>query len=107
MKERLPHTLDMDMLRSEAARLSMNVSQWQQGDEEPTSEVIAITLDFSNFVHSVSVTSSLLMVIRDKLECTNVWLVSHECLPHPDLKDSTRINVTVFPRTIKESCNAS
>lgn len=107
MKERLPHTLDMDMLRSEAARLSMNVSQWRSGDEEPTSEVMTITLDFSNFVHSVSVMSSLLMVMRDKLECTNIWLVSHECLPHPEHKDHTRINVTVFPRTIKESCNAS
>ncbi|UAW53280.1 hypothetical protein pEaSNUABM30_00162 [Erwinia phage pEa_SNUABM_30] len=107
MKERLPHTLDMDMLRSEAARLSMNVSLWNQGDEEPTSEVMILTLDYSNFVHSVSVMSNLLMVMRDKLECTNVWLVSHECLPHPEHKDHTRINVTVFPRTIKELCNAS
>lgn len=107
MKERLPHTLDMDMLRSEASRLSMSVTPWDQQDSELSNEVVTLTLDYSNFVHSVSVVSNLLMVMRDTLECTNIWLVSHECVQHPELSDYTRINVTVFPRTIKESCNAS
>ncbi|UAW96657.1 hypothetical protein pEaSNUABM22_00170 [Erwinia phage pEa_SNUABM_22] len=105
MKERLPFTLDMDMLKSEAVRACMHVEEWD-GDVSvgDHAQVTEINMIVSNFIHPLSVVGQLLILIRNTLEVTDVLLVSHDEQPHH--KDTTRISVTVFPR-YKEQPNAS
>ncbi|QZE58384.1 hypothetical protein pEaSNUABM40_00168 [Erwinia phage pEa_SNUABM_40] len=107
MKERLHHTLDMDTLKSEAARQSMSVELWDGKEKTHEAEAVAVSITVSNYVHPISIASHLLLALRNKLEVTNVWIVSHESVPHEHQADTTLINVTAFPRNIKETCNAS
>lgn len=101
MKERLPFTLDMDTLESEASRASMSVVELKESLE---CEATEICLDASNYKHPLSVVRELLVLIRDQLEVTNVWLIS--CKTTELTQATTRICVVVAPRN-KEQSNAS
>lgn len=101
MKERLPFTLDMDLLKSEAARASMRFDIWEEGVAEDTTEISMVV---SNYIHPLSVVSQLLILIRNTLEVTNFWLVC--CATSEYDQHSTRIRAVVSPR-IKEQVNAS
>lgn len=105
MKERLPFTLEMDLLKSEAARACMSVEEWDgNGAVGNPDQVTEINMIVSNYIHPLSVVGQLLTLIRDTLEVTDVLLVSHSEREYE--KGSTRISVTVFPR-FKEQPNAS
>ncbi|QZE59410.1 hypothetical protein MPK66_gp166 [Erwinia phage pEa_SNUABM_2] len=105
MKERLPFTLEMDLLKSEAVRACMRVEEWD-GDVSVGNpdQVTEINMIVSNYIHPLSVVGQLLILIRNTLEVTDVLLVSHNEREYE--KDSTRVSVTVFPR-FKEQPNAS
>ena len=101
MEERLPFTLDMDMLKGEASRASMSVMELKDSVVEETAQVC---LTASNYTHPLSVIRDLLVLIRNQLEVTNVWLIS--CETKAATASTTRICVVVAPRN-KEQSNAS
>lgn len=101
MKERMPFTLDMDMLKSEAIRASMHVEEWKEGVAEDATEISMIV---SNYIHPISVVGQLLILVRNTLEVTDFFLVN--CTTSNYQSSSTRINVVVVPR-FKEQPNAS
>lgn len=101
MKERLPFTLDMELLQGEATRASMRVTEWKEGVLEDATEICLIV---SNYIHPISIVGQLLVLIRNQLEVTDVWLAKSETTKYDSM--STRICVVVAPRN-KETSNAS
>ncbi len=97
MKERMPFSLDMDMLKTEATRASMHV---EERIGENLRGAVKVVLVASNYVHSISVVQQLLSLIEDRLGQKDFLIAGcsvSQCEPN-----SSRICVLVAP-SLKES----